>query len=113
MNWLRSILYNWLSAHEQYEESTVPYNSKNGPIRNSTKGPGLQSGLDIANDDERVVSFKIYHAQGGKIIETTKFTKSNSNQHENNRIHTMYVITEADDLTESLGRIITMDSLRG
>jgi hypothetical protein len=49
----------------------------------------------------------IYHAHGGKIIETVKIDKKTDN-----RVNTLYIIDENEDFTESLAKIITMDALR-
>lgn len=49
----------------------------------------------------------IYHATGGKVIETVKIDKRTEN-----RVNTLYIIDENEDFHDSLAKIITMDSLR-
>lgn len=49
----------------------------------------------------------IYHATGGKIIETVKVDKKT-----HDRVHSLYIIDEDEDFHQSLAHIITMDSLK-
>ena len=69
-------------------------------------------GMNVRYDDPKSMHFNIISANGGKIIEIIRFKKSANNTHDNERTHTLHVIPEDDDLTESLGRIITLESLR-
>jgi hypothetical protein len=58
-------------------------------------------------DDQSVINFKVYGANGGKIVETTRYDEKKD--HESIR---RYVIDENADLGESLSKIVTMEYLR-
>ena len=51
--------------------------------------------------------FNLYKAHGGYVIETRGYDDRNDRS-----INKMYVITEDQDLGESLGKIITTESMR-
>lgn len=58
-------------------------------------------------DDETVITFKVYGANGGKIVETSRYDDKKDNEGIRR-----YVIDENADLAESLGKIVTMEYLR-
>ena len=58
-------------------------------------------------DDESVITFKVYGANGGKIVETSRYDDKKDNESIRR-----YVIDENADLTESLSKIVTMEYMR-
>ena len=58
-------------------------------------------------DDDSVITFKIYGANGGKIVETSRYDE----QKDNESIR-RYVIDENADMAESLSKIVTMEYMR-
>jgi hypothetical protein len=62
--------------------------------------------LSEYNYDNRI-NFSIYNASGGKVIEASRYDTLKDRRRNN-----LYVIHENEDFTESLGKIITMESLR-
>ena len=58
-------------------------------------------------DDESVITFKVYGANGGKIVETARYDDKRDNE-----FIRRYVIDENADLAESLAKIVTMEYLR-
>jgi hypothetical protein len=58
-------------------------------------------------DDETVITFKVYGANGGKIVETSRYDDKKDTEGIRR-----YVIDENADLAESLGKIVTMEYLR-
>ena len=58
-------------------------------------------------DDDSVISFKVYGANGGKIVEAGRY----NDKHDQERIK-LYIIDENADFAESLSRIVTMEYLR-
>jgi hypothetical protein len=58
-------------------------------------------------DDDSVINFKIYGANGGKIVETSRYDDKKDNESIRR-----YVIDENADLADSLGKIVTMEYLR-
>ena len=58
-------------------------------------------------DDESVITFKVYGANGGKIVETSRYDDKKDSEGIRR-----YVIGEDADLTESLSKIVTMEYMR-
>ena len=58
-------------------------------------------------DDESVISFKVYGAYGGKIVEASRY-----NDKRDNEIIKLYIIDENLDFAESLAKIVTLEYLR-
>ena len=107
---LKRTLYYW---SKNYDEICEPSQSGNQSIRLPIKNNGRDvADLDVQYDDPKSMHFNIISANGGKIIEIIRYKKSTNNSHDNERTHTLHVIPEDDNLTESLGRIITLESLR-
>lgn len=51
---------------------------------------------------------KIYRASGGTVIETKKYDRQ-----KDRNFNQLHIVTHEQDLGESIGKIITMESLRG
>ncbi len=80
--------------------------------KRSRKGPGLNAvpstrRVEHNYDDESVITFKVYGANGGKIVETARYDDKRDNE-----FIRRYVIEENADLAESLAKIVTMEYLR-
>lgn len=58
-------------------------------------------------DDESVITFKVYGANGGKIVETSRYDDKKDSESIRR-----YVIDENADLTESLSKIVTLEYMR-
>ena len=58
-------------------------------------------------DDESVITFKVYGANGGRIVETSRYDEKRDTEGIRR-----YVIGEEADLAESLAKIVTMEYLR-
>ena len=58
-------------------------------------------------DDDGVITFKVYGANGGKIVEASRYDNNRDNE-----VIKLYIIEETADFTESLSRIVTMEYLR-
>jgi hypothetical protein len=58
-------------------------------------------------DDESVITFKVYGANGGKIVETSRYDDKKDSESIRR-----YVISEDDDLAGSLSKIVTLEYLR-
>jgi hypothetical protein len=72
-------------------------------------GPALASTRRVEHnyDDETVITFKVYGANGGKIIEAARYDEKRDTEGIRR-----YVISEDADLAESLSKIVTMEYLR-
>jgi hypothetical protein len=109
MSALRNTVNNWLQKYNKniLEIPTISkLSSEDSKI------------LDIGYDDKRIINFKIISATGGQIIETSKYVDDNSghtskyNGENLKRVHNLYIVADGEDLTEALGRIVTMEYLR-
>lgn len=58
-------------------------------------------------DDEQVHHFTVYGANGGHIVEVVRYDDKKDRE----RVH-RYVIAEGESLSDSLGKIVTMEYLR-
>ena len=106
LRWAERIHTKRINNMDQLEEA-VPT-----PRRGRNKTSMAQLGKSIRRvehnyDDESVITFKVYGANGGKIVETSRYDDKKDT--ENIR---RYVIDENADLTESLSKIVTMEYMR-
>ena len=53
------------------------------------------------------ISFQIYPARGGTVIETLQY-----DQKTDRHIPHLYVISEGEDFTQTLGQIVSMEQIR-
>jgi hypothetical protein len=74
---------------------------RGGPISNGTRR------VEHNYDDDSVITFKIYGANGGKIVETSRYDEKKDNESIRR-----YVIGGDDDLAVSLSKIVTLEYLR-
>lgn len=58
-------------------------------------------------DYDRSISFQIYFAQGGRVIQTRRYDRAKDRSH-----LSLYVVTEDRDLGQEIDKIITMEALR-
>jgi hypothetical protein len=58
-------------------------------------------------DDESVITFKVYGANGGRIVETSRYDEKRDTEGIRR-----YVISDEADLAESLGKIVTVEYMR-
>ena len=58
-------------------------------------------------DDRSVITFKVFGANGGMIVETNRYDEKKDTEGINR-----YVISDDADLAESLSKIVTMEYLR-
>lgn len=89
MKWLRRKIYNWLqSAPEIITPAEQPLRN-----RGEFRGEGL--------------SFSIYKANGGHIVETKIY------DHKLDRLNTnLHIIREDEDFAECIGKIVYYEALR-
>lgn len=91
------------SMDDLIEESPFPKR-----IRRSNKPPMTNPHRVEHNyDDQSVITFKVYGANGGKIVETSRYDDAKDTESIRR-----YVISENANLTESLSKIVTMEYMR-
>lgn len=97
MNWLKRRLRMWAFSSDEAEKMS------------STK---LSRGSDVVAAGETLstepIRLSIYRANGGMIVETRVYDRQKDRSQ--NQLH---IVGHDEDLGRSLGKIITMESLRG
>jgi hypothetical protein len=108
--WLTRLVDEWrLDAYEECvpEPSSNRQRKKFGQkIGSGNKTPSQQR-VSHNYDDDGVITFKVYGANGGKIVEAARY----DDKHDQERIK-LYIIEENADFTESLSKIVTMEYMR-
>lgn len=109
MKWLDSFIqrcYNRARSRDENQSIMLDETPKRGRSR---LGPVASSNRRVEHnyDDESVITFKVYGANGGMIVETARYDEKRDNESVRR-----YVIDENADLAESLGKIVSMEYLR-
>jgi len=90
MSWLKRKLRNWLNDHNQ----VVGLSSRDFPVERSV-------------EDDPVLSFRIYNAQNGKILEFSRYNRKSDRQD-----RSVYIIEKDKDVTEYVGKCLSLELLR-
>jgi hypothetical protein len=107
MSWIKRTICNWLGV-ERWDDSQWGEVESLKPI-NRNRSSGMQE-MEPACFFEKNprLSFRMYKASGGMIVEATKWNDINKNWDT-----TMHLIHDDEEhLTNSIAKIITMESLR-
>lgn len=92
-----------LIAVEGWDEPRRKGRGKGTPIGPVTSTRRVEHNYD----DRSVITFKVFGANGGMIVETARYDEKRDTEGLNR-----YVISDEADLAESLGKIVTMEYLR-
>ena len=107
--WLIRLAHKW--QYELEDEAVAEPTQVRSRKRWSSGGGGgspmKQQRVSYNYDDDSVINFKVYGANGGKIVEAGRY----NDKHDQERIK-LYIIDENEDFAESLSRIVTMEYLR-
>ena len=103
MKWFDSFIYRCLNRARERDQ-LIPVESVS-----RSRGNKLSSKTRVASnyDDANVYNFTIYGANGGHIVEVMRYDEKNDNERANR-----YIIADNESLTDSIGRIVTMEFLR-
>jgi hypothetical protein len=114
MKWLDSFIqrcYNRARERDELTEVSVWDEPKRGRSRlgRGTANPATATARRVEHnyDDESVITFKVYGANGGRIVETSRYDEKRDTEGIRR-----YVIGEEADLADSLAKIVTMEYLR-
>lgn len=106
MKWFDTFIYKCLNRARSRDELI--------PIDTPKRGRGtpvsqLSANKRVAStyDDDGVINFTVYSANGGKIVETVRY----DDRKQSEEVH-RYVIGDDADFAESLSKIVTMEYLR-
>lgn len=100
--WAERIQRNQLGNDYIGEATPVSRKGRNGRL-------GISSTRRVEHnyDDESVITFKVYGANGGRIVETSRYDEKRDTEGIRR-----YVISDDADLAESLGKIVTVEYMR-
>ena len=109
MKWLDRWIqraYNRARERDEAEPIMLDENPKRkcrvyGPVSSSTRR------VEHNYNDRSVITFKVFGANGGMIVETNRYDEKMDNE-----AIGRYVISDDADLAESLGKIVSMEYLR-
>jgi hypothetical protein len=93
MRWLKRRLRNWINSEDEIETLSI---NKLVSTRSSNELEG------------EPIRFNIFRANGGTVVQTYIYDRQRDRS--NTQLH---IIGHGQDIGESLGKIITMESLRG
>jgi len=98
MNWLKLKLRNWINSAQDVHEPETVYatSSKNRLISRS----------DL--DSEDGLSITVRSAIGGRIVTFRHYDRKTDRTN-----HRLYIVPEDQDFERELGKMITMESMRG
>jgi hypothetical protein len=97
MRWLKQRVLNWLNRDDDVEYVT----SKRS--RNS-----IVAARDSTELDGEPIRFNIFRANGGTVVQTHVYDRQKDRSFQQ-----LHIVGHDQDLGESLGKIVTMESLRG
>ena len=96
MNWLKRRLRNWIDSAQDVPELNQ-WNKSTAVLRSS---PDL--------DSEDGLSITVRSAVGGRIVTFRHYDRKTDRTN-----HRLYIVPEDQDFERELGRMITMESMRG
>ena len=103
--WFRSQVQN------AYDQSNQPSEDTSYQKQFRSHGIGTIGGsgpkLNRSDLDSNGTTFKLYHANGGYVVELRNYD-SKHDEH----VNSLHIITHAQDLGTELGHIITLEALR-
>ena len=105
--WSKVMKWGWDYNHDLRSNSFELEEATPSKGRGGLRGISSNRRVEHNYDDETVITFKVYGANGGKIVETSRYDDKKDNESIRR-----YVIDENADLAESLGKIVTMEYLR-
>ena len=109
MKWLDNFIQRCYNrARERDENQSIMLEESprkvRGRISHVSGGPRR---VEHNYDDRGVITFKVFGANGGMIVETARYDEKRDTE-----AIGRYVISDDADLAESLGKIVTLEYLR-
>ena len=97
MKWLKRQLRNWLNSDDELNEATPRLKSR-----------GLVSSTSGDFDSDNGLSIRVHKAHGGKIVAFNHYDRKTDRS-----TNSVYIVTDEQDFERELGKMITMESMRG
>ena len=97
MKWIKKLVYRWSIQGSNIEEEE----------RSERYGNMVISATETRSIDSHGIRMEFHKANGGYVIETRKYDR----RKDENNVQ-LYVITDDQELSDEISKIITMESLR-
>jgi len=94
------------NSNNGIELDDSPRRGRNGKLGISPSSKVMRR-VEHNYDDKSVISFKVFGANGGMIVETNRYDDKRDTE-----TIGRYVISDDADLVESLGKIVTVEYMR-
>jgi hypothetical protein len=106
MNWFKRMVIRWV--REDWEQASVDHNEDDYNIsRPITLRRGRTDSCSNTLDSEATLTFTVYNAIGGKVVEFRRYDRKNDRSD-----HTVYVIGKDEDFGEKISRISTLEVMK-
>jgi hypothetical protein len=100
MRWLKRRLRNWLDSADELEEVNYTGSKRHRGTLVATR--------DSTELDGEPIRFNIFRANGGTVVQTHVYDRQKDRSFQQ-----LHIVGHDQDLGASIGKIITMESLRG
>lgn len=112
MMWFDNLITRWAERIQYRQLASNGIMLEESPKRSRNSKTGISKGtvtrrVEHNYDDRSVISFKVFGANGGVIVETNRYDEKRDTEGINR-----YVISDDADLAESLGKIVTLEYMR-
>lgn len=99
MKWLKQKLRNWLLKNDASDEPDEVI----GTVRATARVRASD-----AFDADNGLTMRVYKAHGGKIVSFNHYDRKTDREQ-----RSVYIITDEQDFERELGKMITLESMRG
>ena len=108
MKWLDNFIQRCYNrARERDENKSIEWDDSPKKPRSTGKLTSVGRRVEHNYDDRSVISFKVFGANGGMIVETSRYDDKKDTE-----AIGRYVISDDADLAESLAKIVTVEYMR-
>jgi hypothetical protein len=106
MKWFKRMVIRWV--REDWEQASVDHNEDEYNInRPIALRRGRTDTCSNTLDSEATLTFTVYNAIGGKVVEFRRYDRKNDRSD-----HTVYVIGKDEDFGEKISRISTLEVMK-
>jgi hypothetical protein len=102
---IKRMIRNWLESDSKYDEDPYGYSTPKGTSR---KKAVYSSPKSDGFEDHSGITFTVFNASGGKIVEFKRVDPSTGDYRSG-----LHIIKSEDNFAEELAQIITYESLKG
>jgi len=97
MKWLKRRLRNWINSDYDEPDSPGTLRSNRATVR-----------ANDAFESDGGLTIRLYKANGGRIVNFNHYDRKTDRNY-----NSVYIVTDEQDFERELGKMITMESMRG